>query len=71
MDAIFIGNNHKLVIATSGHEMKFFTLSLEHCIEDFILTGTQTRNRHIFFILIVNPHLSHTNRTNLFGLLVR
>jgi hypothetical protein len=38
-DAIILQNNHKLVISTSGREIKVFTMSLEHFIEDFSISG--------------------------------
>ena len=38
-DAIMLKNIHKLVIATSARELRIFSVSFEHCIEEFALYG--------------------------------
>ncbi len=38
-DAIMLHNIHKLVIATSARELRIFSISFEHCIEEFALYG--------------------------------
>jgi hypothetical protein len=57
-DAIMLHNIHKLVIATSARELRFFSISFEHCIEEFALYG-------IYLLLLIMTLLSFCNSKGL------
>ncbi len=39
-DALMLNNINKLVVLTSGRELRFFSISNEHCIEELCLYGS-------------------------------